>query len=170
MVSMMHYLLSTNIDKSVKRVTNRIIDRLVMMNMEFIPDSPIMGFMYKGQVYVHSEADRVGVMKALTGKGWPSPHMSIAEEVDIGLKTVNELIHEAKTVKQILVLMIKNCTTAQEIRDKLPDSMLHFSTPEVSRLKRIRPLESVVSENALRAYKAAEKSFDYISMIDLLYG
>lgn len=122
------------------------------------------GFRHLGVIY----SDLTGSMRK-QGNFTPL-HMSLVPEIMLILEERTTMERERQQIGQAFTLVLRDCQTAQDLRDALPNGMQHL-IPECQGLERMRPEGFTLEGNqrAMGQYMKLKEKAEYYIAAQLLY-
>lgn len=112
------------------------------------------GFMHMGQVFIPNNAPykREG--------SYPPLDFSLSRQGNAFLKDVAQVSNDSQAIKQMMVLLLKPCTSLQEMRDALPETLTSM-VPEFRGLTRLNDVAFTIRDD-VRAMRQFNKLLDKI--------
>lgn len=122
------------------------------------------GFFYQGQYY--TDLDR-----ALASKGIRSGlHPSLVPDMERHVKDRKEVEFDKLRVKQALALVLKDCRTAQDLRDALPNQLVE-KIDQIKGMDRSRPegFTLMSDPRKFKQYQQLREKIEFYTAAQLLY-
>lgn len=136
---------------------------LVKKNQTYYPDKPHDGLIFYGETFdlpdlVRGARTRVTLNRALES------------EMNAFIKDRNEIEHDKRIIGQILLALLKPCTSPTDIRNTLPEFLLP-SIPEYKGLRRTDEPAWSISHDArmMRQYEKILPKMEFYSAARMLY-
>jgi len=149
------YLIKSETNR-VKNLTDKIIEENCRINHQ-----PSDGFVYMGDYFKKSDL----------GLGKPqfiSLHPDLYDRAGLIYKANERIERETRKICQALQTMIGECTSFDQIRNCLPDSLAAL-VPVVQKLPRTEPMEAVLTPRALKAYGKVSVTIDVYMATHLIF-
>lgn len=113
----------------LKRIQT-MTDRLVELNQK-TSGNPSMCVMHRGNLLRHTKAPKGRHI-------WPALDMMLYGEAEGFMAHVRSVEHELQIIKQCLVSLVRDLHTAQDIRDALPECLVHILEGHIKTFPRTR--------------------------------
>lgn len=122
------------------------------------------GFFYQGQFYTDPN-------RQLAAKGIKSGlHPSLVPQMERYVKDRREVEFDRLRVKQALALILKDCRTAQDLRDALPNQLAEM-IDQIKSMPRCRPEGFTIMDDPRKhkQYTALKEKINFYTATRLLY-
>lgn len=122
------------------------------------------GFFYQGKYY--TDLDR-----AVAAKGIKSGlHSSLVQSMETFIKDEKTIKNDQQRIKQALALVLKDCRTAQDLRDALPNQLTEM-IDQIKNLPRLRPEGFTLMHDPrkLSQYQSLREKIEFYTATRLLY-
>lgn len=160
-------LIMENLFSADKRRIGDLITKLNVANGE-LKGKPSFGFMHRGKRYI--DPRYASQIKALAKQPAPTLDIDLSPQLKNFDRDVAQLEEDQARIKQAITPLIINCNSLQDIRDSLPECIVHL-VPDVSHLQRTKQDNTVFirsDEYAMRAYAKALPLIEAYSVAALI--
>ena len=157
-----------------ERRFDRMIENLNQKNSE-LKNKQLYGFMHMGVLRIPEKYQNQFKRQAMIrGSREPTPtlHLSLSEEAGQMHRDMEKVLLDKDQINQMLFILLKDTTSLQEIRDRLPDCVIGLAPPPLPSMTRQGPspehyLES--NPKGLAMYLKLLPKIEMYSMSLLLY-
>lgn len=138
------------------------LNNILVANREFNPS--MNGFYWKGVLI----SDMPESIKHKGNNG--NLHPSLYERMEAYTRDSSKIRFDADRIKQILALVIRNCTDTQDLRDALPDCFVEI-IPDIAGYQRTRPEAYTIIDNEkyYQSYNNLKTKIEFYVATRLLY-
>ena len=150
------------------RRIGKLVASLNQQNSE-LKGKPLHGFMHMGKRYIAPEY--MNMQKALARQPLPTLAFTLLNQANDFDSEVKKLALDRDQIKQVLFQLIHQVNDLQELRDALPECLVHL-VPEVKDLKRkINDPTWLIRSNkfAMKAYEKTLPKIEMYSVMGMMY-
>ena len=125
--------------------------------------SPLMGFMYRGRPYRHSQCPNIKLH-------FLAVHPELYEAVEAFLSDHESIQKDIQDIHQAMMPIVWKATSMQDLRDALPEGLVSL-VPELSHLPRTREEAWCLEpgSRALNQFDRVRSKMDVFTMSRLIY-
>jgi hypothetical protein len=138
-------------------------DRLVRLHQE-ASKTDVLCFMYEGVSFRHSTAPK--------GKlAYPVLHKSLYHEADAHLAREKKLVNDLQAIRQAIHFLVRSCLDKQDLRDVLPECLVHLCGTGLTQLPRNREAAWNLDPNSrpYRTYLKILPKIEFFAAARLMY-
>lgn len=147
-----------------ERRIGKLVSSLNQQNSE-IKGKVFFGFIHMGKRYIAPEYQNA--QHALARQPLPSLAFTLLNEANDFDNEVRKLTLDKGQIKQVLFQLIHQANNRQELRDAIPECLIHL-VPEVKHLNRVIQEPTYLIRNNKYAMKAYEKALPKIQMYSVM--
>lgn len=138
-------------------------DRLVHLHRE-ATNTDVMGCIYNGAVFRHSNAPPGKII-------YPGLDRSLYHEADHHIARERKLTSDLQMIRQALLSLVRSCVDKQDLRDVLPECLVHLASPELARIPRTRDAAWNLDPNGrpYRSYLKILPKIEFFAAARLMY-
>ena len=146
-----------------ERRLEKIKDQAIASNKECYPDKPHDGFAYKGNSYFPA-----GLMRGARTR--VSLHLSLNGMMDEYLTDIEKVWTDRHLISQMLVPLLMPCSSAQDIRDALPNCIVD-TLEDLKTLPRLRDAAYTIEQDTrtMKQYLKVLPRIEFYACARLLY-
>lgn len=130
----------TRLGELDRKYISESIDNLIQQNLPF--SASVDGFLYGGRFFTNLPANKVRFAKK------QPLHFSLQVEGDQLVQSLKEFDNDTRYLKQGLTVLLRDCKTAQDFRDVLPNS-IRMIISEWNSIDRTREVAYTIKDKPL---------------------
>ncbi len=156
-------LITALFEAEERRLAKRVED-IDQMNRE-TKGTKTYGFWHKGEFYAPSNSPYRS-----SQRGKEALAFALHRQGDAMIKDAQTVTNDKKMIEQIIYLLIRTCSTIQDIRDALPESLVMLSD-ELSKLPRLNQegYTLIGDERAMGQFEKIRDKIDFYTATRLIY-
>lgn len=146
------------------RRLDKIIQELVETNSR-LKGSTCYGFMYQGIRYIPQvHMNKLGMLKGL-----PNLHFTLGSQVMVFISDANKIKNDFTRIKQLLVYLVRNAHSVQDLRDALPECIVALTNFKSLNRTVADPIDLIDDPHQRETYNKLLPIIEMYSVTCLLY-